>query len=983
MSDFSFLPDLNRLPAPGSPQRQELGFERWAETAQEAASPALKAFMEALPDDPRGHALLAALFGHSPFLTQAALRESEYIQSFVEKGGDQAWQAFWEALVQEIAPIADQGGLMACLRRAKRRAALLIALADISQAWDLMRVTRALSDFAGLAVDASLSLLLRKAALSGDISLPNPQDPLDGSGIIVIGMGKLGAFELNYSSDIDLIVFYDGACYPDAGDELGAAMIKLTRQLVRMLEERTGDGYVFRTDLRLRPDPGSTPPAMSLAAAELYYEAFGQNWERAAMIKARPVGGDRKAGEGFISFLRPFIWRRNLDFAAIQDIHSIKRQINAHRGHEKIAIEGHNIKLGRGGIREIEFFAQTQQLIWGGREPRLRKSGTQEALEALVLAGHVEAATARDMQAAYVFLRTLEHRLQMIDDRQTQTLPTDPLEIDRLGAFMGYADPKRFRADLESHLRSVEQHYAKLFEEAPDLGSSEGSLIFTGSENDPETIATLTRMGFKNADPVCSTIRGWHHGRIRCTRSARARELLTELTPALLAALARTASPDSAFVKLDDFLSRMPGGVQLFSMMSANPQLLELLAEILGDAPRLAGHLSRHPALLDAVLSPDFFAPLPQVEVLTGELSRLLESGEYLEETLDLARRWANDQKFRIGVQTLKTLTTPEAAGLAYAAVAEAVIAAMLPYLVADLEKAHGKIPGASLAVMAMGKLGSREMTATSDLDLILIYEAPLDSEGSDGSRPLTTPSYYTRLTQRLVNMLTAQGAGGSLYEVDMRLRPSGRAGPLATSLDSFKRYHKSEAWTWEYQALTRARVVAGPTELQKKIEAVILETLTAPHDPDKLKADVADMRRRIAKEHKGTSPWEVKYRPGGLVDIEFIAQYLQLREGQRHPEALATGTGEALLRLKQAGVLSHDEQALLSRALHLWTVVQAVLRLTLDSAFNAETASEGLKILLLRSTGAVDFNALKHQMEETGRAVRTLFENLIGPAAP
>ncbi|MFA6019152.1 MAG: bifunctional [glutamine synthetase] adenylyltransferase/[glutamine synthetase]-adenylyl-L-tyrosine phosphorylase [Rhodospirillales bacterium] len=980
MLHFSFLPDLDRIAPPASQDRLNLGYERWTEAAAETEDPGLQAFMTALAQDPGGRALLGLLFGHSPFLTQAALREPESVRFFAESGSDAAWAVFWSDLTAKLPVIGDQNGLMAALRRAKRQAALLIALADLTGAWTLGQVTRALSDFAALAVDSALSFLLAQAHKAGELRLPDPAQPLIDSGVIVIGMGKLGAYELNYSSDIDLIVLYDAARHGQIGDGLGAIMVRLTRQLVRMLEERTGDGYVFRVDLRLRPDPGSTPLAMSLTAAETYYEAFGQNWERAAMIKARAVGGDQQAGQGFLKFLRPFVWRKNLDFAAIQDIHSIKRQINAHRGHESIAIEGHNIKLGRGGIREIEFFAQTQQLIWGGRNPSLRLSGTLESLNALVLAGHVDAEAAQDLGAAYVFLRTLEHRLQMIDDRQTQTLPKEPAEIDALGRFMGYADAARFRAGLDFHLHAVEQHYAKLFEEAPDLGASEGSLIFTGSENDPETLATLSRMGFSNAEAVCSTIRGWHHGRIRCTRSARARELLTELTPSLLSALARTAGPDNAFVKFDDFLSRLPAGVQLFSMMTANPHLLELLSDILGDAPRLAGHLSRHPSLLDAVLSQDFFAPLPPAADLTTELNRLLSSAVSFEETLDLARRWAGDQKFRVGVQMLKSLLSPEAAGEAYAAVAESVIGAMLPPIEADQIKAHGRVPGARLAVLAMGKLGSAEMTATSDLDLILIYDAPADAESSDGARPMTTPSYYTRLTQRLVNTLTAQGAGGSLYEVDMRLRPSGRAGPLAASLDSFKRYHATEAWTWEYQALTRARVVAGPPDLKAGIEAVIRQVLTAPRDPLKLRSDVADMRGRIAKEHKGTAPWDVKYRQGGLVDIEFIAQYLQLKEGHAHPEALAPKTRTALDRLAACGALPAEAHAQLTRALGLWTAVQGILRLTVESGFSEDNAPEGLKSMLLKAAQAVDFADLRHQMNKAGASVRAIFEQMIGP---
>lgn len=935
--------------------------------------------MEDLAADSKGQALLAALFGHSPFLTQAALREPQAVRQFAEQGPDVAWEAFWAALKKEIAQSSEQNEAMRLLRVAKRRASLLIAMADLAGLWDLAGVTRALSDFAELAVDSSLGLLLHQAQTAGDIELPDPNIPQAGSGVIVIGMGKLGAFELNYSSDIDLIVLYDQACQPKAGDKLGAVMVQLTRQLVRMLEERTGDGYVFRTDLRLRPDPGSTPLALSLTAAETYYEAFGQNWERAAMIKARAVAGDREAGDRFLKFLRPFIWRRNLDFAAIQDIHSIKRQINAHRGHEHIAIEGHNIKLGRGGIREIEFFAQTQQLIWGGRNPSLRSSGTLESLNSLVEAGHVTLTAAENIKEAYVFLRTLEHRLQMIDDRQTQTLPTDPQDIDRLGAFMGFADAQAFRKTLDGHLRNVEQHYARLFEEAPDLGTTEGSLIFTGSENDPETLATLARMGFPNAGAVCSTIRGWHHGRIRATRSARARELLTELTPALLAALARTAQPANAFLKLDDFMSRMPAGVQLFSLMAANPQLLELVAEIMGNAPRLAGHLSRHPALLDAVLSQDFFDPLPPFADLKSELDRMMASAFGFEESLDLARRWVGDQKFRVGVQMLKGLVTPESGGAAFSSIAETALASLIPLIEEEQVRAHGRIRNARLAVLALGKLGSREMTATSDLDLILIYDAPPEVEASDGQRPLSPPSYYARLTQRLVNALTALGNEGRLYDVDMRLRPSGRAGPLATSLDSFTRYHQEMAWTWEYQALTRARVIAAPLDLSQEIEAAIAKALRCPRDPVKLKADVADMRARIGREHKGLSPWDIKYRPGGLIDIEFIVQYLQLREAASHPEVLNVTTRNALDRLLMAGCLDESAHASLTGALHLWTALQAILRLTLEDTFSPDTAPEGLKAILVQASGAVDFASLEPQMNEAADSVRALFETMIG----
>ncbi len=942
--------------------------------------------MRQLDASPEGGRFLDSLFGNSPFLSHAALREPELIKNMLEMGPDSAWLELLQASRGSLAEENDMACLMTGLRRLKRQAALLIAAADLAGHWPLEKVTEALSSLADLAADLACGHLLRQAHAAGEIVLPSQETPCRSSGLIIIGMGKWGARELNYSSDIDLIVIYD----TDAIDYRGSAgistfMVRLARNLVRLLDERTGDGYVFRTDLRLRPDPGSTPLAISLNAAETYYEAFGQNWERAAMIKARAVAGDIAAGESFLKTLRPFIWRKNLDFAAIQDIHSIKRQINAHRGGEQIAVLGHNIKIGRGGIREIEFFAQTQQLIWGGRQPALRHRATCQALDALAEAGHVKQDAANELKAAYRFLRTLEHRLQMVDDKQTQTLPATSEGLEEIAIFMGYEGDAPFRSDLLKWLRLVESHYAKLFEDSPDLGASEGSLIFTGSENDPETLATLTRMGFDNAEAVCSTIRGWHHGRIRATRSTRARELLTELTPALLSALAKSSHADTAFLKFDEFLAHLPAGVQLFSLFTANPPLLDLVAEIMGNAPRLAEHLSRNPTLLDSVLTQDFFAPPPGPDELRREMAALLAHvpDAHLEEALDMVRRWASDQKFRIGVLTLKGKIDHEEAGRAYAAVAVSVLANLMPLVIREHEKSHGGFAGSELVVVAMGKMGGREMTATSDLDLILIYDVPSEIEASDGARPMAPPTYYGRITQRLVNALTALSPEGRLYEVDMRLRPSGRAGPLAASLDSFTRYHRDDAWTWEYQALTRARPVAGSASLQTKVSQVIGEALTRERDPLKLRADVADMRLRMAKEHKGLSPWDIKHRRGGLVDIEFVAQYLQLLHAHRHPDVLSTNTAESLSLLAGKKLLPEDAFAVLAQALRLWTAVQGMLRLTIAEGFQEEEASAGLKAILAQAGEAVDFTALKTKMETCAQAVKALFESLVVPPGP
>ncbi|HSR55629.1 MAG TPA: glutamine-synthetase adenylyltransferase, partial [Alphaproteobacteria bacterium] len=524
----------------------------------------------------------------------------------VEDGPDEAFEA-------ALAAIDDTGlgeDLTRRLRIARRRAALAIAIADITGHWRLEQVTGALSRFADESVTAALRALLREAVRNGELEVTDPEAPDREAGLFILGLGKLGAHELNYSSDIDLIAFYDTRRLKYTGrQDPPRFYVRVVRDLVNMLESRTRDGYVFRTDLRLRPDPSSTPLAVSVMAAEAYYESTGQNWERAALIKARVIAGDHEAGRAFLKHLEPFLWRKNLDFAAIEDIHSIKRQINAHRGGAEITVAGHNLKLGRGGIREIEFFAQTQQLIWGGRIPALRSRGTVETLKALAAEGQASEEAVNELIAAYTYLRRAEHRLQMIDDRQTHSLPEDSDDIAAFARFLGYEDRESFSKDLIAHLSCVEHHYAHLFEESAPL-SGPGNLVFTGGEDDPDTLETLAGMGFNDGPAISERIRSWHRGRYRATRSARARELLTELVPALLDALAKTPNPDAAFRNFDTFLSNLPAGVQLFSLLLANPGVLTLAADIMGSGPKLAAHLAANPSLFDGVLTGDFYGPL-------------------------------------------------------------------------------------------------------------------------------------------------------------------------------------------------------------------------------------------------------------------------------------------------------------------------------------------------------------------------------------
>jgi glutamate-ammonia-ligase adenylyltransferase len=907
-----------------------------------------------------------------------ALREREALRGLISRGPrailDKAMLA-----ARAVAAADSEKAAMAELRQAKRRAALAIALADIAGLWDLFAVTRALSDFADACVSGALRFLLRDAAARAEFTETDPEKLEATTGLTVLAMGKYGAYELNYSSDIDLVVFYDAERFPfrTKGDARAAA-VALVKGLVKLLSETTADGYVFRTDLRLRPDAGATQVAISLEAAEAYYEGMGQNWERAAMIKARPCAGDPETGAQFLKAIEPFIWRRNLDYAAIEDIHSIKRQIHAHEGHGSVAIAGHNIKLGRGGIREIEFFAQTQQLILGGRDPELRPRATLDAIEALTKRGLVSGEAKADLTTAYRFLRTLEHRLQMIEDQQTHSVPKSADGLAHIAAFLGFSGVDAFSAALRRELETVQGHYARLFERAPPLAATGGSLVFTGVDDDPETLQTLAGMGFTDAHHVARAIRGWHHGRIRATRSERAREILTMLMPALLRALADTADPDAAFVQFDRFVTRLPAGVQPFSLFLANPHLLHLVASVAGSAPRLAEHLGRTPAVLDALLDPGYLGEIPTLARLEKILSRQLSACSTYEQKLDAARRFARDEIFRVGVQIIEGTAEAHDAGPAFANVAQAAIAGLLAAAEDELASSAGRIKGGAFVIVAMGKLGGREMTASSDLDLIFVYDAPKASEMSEGPRPLPVSTYYARLAQRVISALTAQTAEGGLYEVDMRLRPTGNKGPAAVSLESFARYHESEAWTWERLALTRARVIAGPETLGHKVSDVVRTTLTAIPDKDKLFADARDMREKLAAQFPGKNRWDLKYAPGGLIDLEFLAQTLQLATASSRPDVLDTNTVAALNRLEKAGVLDHQQGAALISAATLQNDLTQVLRIALEGPLDPASATPGLRRLLARAGRSGDFDTLEAELFKAQTQVRGLYEALM-----
>jgi glutamate-ammonia-ligase adenylyltransferase len=968
----AFFERIAELPAICDPARSAdiLGNLTKAFATSERLAPAAKIAR----DEPKVRDLLAGALSGAPYLAALAQRDPPLLADCLLRNPDLHLEEASAGLSAAAEAAKTANEIMAALRRYKRRIALLVGLADLGGVWPIEAALRAMSHAAEVAVDGAVRFLFRQARAAGQIVGPSPATP---KGYFVIGMGKLGGHELNYSSDIDVIVFYDADQAGLApGVEPSAFFVRLTRELVRLLQEHTGDGYVFRTDLRLRPDPGATQVALSTDAGLTYYESFGQNWERAALIKARVIAGDIDAGVDFLRQLDPFIWRKYLDFAAIADIHAMKRRVHAHKGHGTIAVAGHDIKLGRGGIRDIEFFAQTQQLIAGGRHPELRLRGTIETLQALARGGWIEAKTAEDLIQGYLFLRRVENRLQMIGDQQTHTLPDEPEDLRRVAALSGFADADAFADALLVELAKVETHYGALFEKLPPLPEAAPSIVLPSDEGDPAALAALEKLGFRNPEQAIGAVRAWQSGRYAATRSARARERLSEFLPSLLDTFGRTAEPDLALATFDKVMAEMPAGVQLFSLLAANPSLLRLVADIMGTAPRLASILARRPRLLDAVLDPGFFGAVP-TPVKRKELvvKALAQASDY-QDALDRARIVGREQGFLIGVRVVSGTVSASQAGAAYANLADALIESLAGFVEAELKRQHGPMPGGQAAVVAMGKLGGREMTAASDLDLITVYD--FKNAHSEGAKSLPGSQYYMRFTQRLIAALSAQTAEGSLYQVDMRLRPSGSQGPVATRLASFIDYQKNSAWTWEHLALTRARVVSGPPELRQVIEHTISEVLRRERNRAKVAEDVRVMRAKIDEE-KGTGDiWDLKHVRGGLIDIEFLTQFLQIVSAHDHPEVLDQGTVGALNKLLEAQILDPGDAEILIPAATLYHTLTQCLRLCLDKPFVPDEAPRALKDLLARASDMPDFATLEAMLKDTLAAVHSLYDRVV-----
>ncbi|GGI67220.1 glutamate-ammonia-ligase adenylyltransferase [Polymorphobacter multimanifer] len=914
---------------------------------------AVPADAEALLPAGAGPALQSALataWVHSPFLKGLARSRAAVLRQFSEAGPAAAIDDALAMVATHDPETHDPETLAPRLRRARGDVALVVALADLAGLWPLETVTAALSDFADAAIHAAI------AAALAERDAPN-------RGLVALALGKLGSRELNYSSDVDLILLHDPDRIPRrAHEEPDEAAVRIARRAVALLADQTADGYVARVDLRLRPASEITPMSLSIGAAEHYYQAEAETWERLAFVRARAVGGDLALGQGFLERIRPFVWRRSLDFTAVRDVQSVSLRIRDHFEAGQKLGPGFDLKRGRGGIREVEFFTQIHQLIWGGREPALRCPATLDALQALVAADRIEASEAAQLAASYRALRTVEHRLQMRRDEQTHMVPKLAADRAAVARLCGAPDWPSVQSGLARVTSPVAAAYDRLIRAAAPEATPVPA----------DATAWLKRRHPRHLKLVAPLIERWRSGSVRALRSDPARAAFERLLPSIIDGVTTAAEPIRAAARLDSFFGALPPAAQFLALLEANPRLVGLLAHLLGVAPTLADALARAPALFDVMLAPDAFAPLPDAAALSAELDRFIGSGSF-EQRLDRVRRWTSERRFQLGAQIIEGRADPLAVARSLAAIADAAMDAIVPAVTAEMVAAHGRVPGTAPLVLAMGRYGGGMLTHASDLDLIYLFKGN-SAAVSDGATPITAARWYNRWAQRLTSALSVPTAEGTLYEVDTRLCPWGVKGMMMVSLESFARYQAEEAAPWEHMALTRARVVAGDATA---INAVIAAQLGQPRDPATLRHAVLAMRADIARAKPPGGLYDVKLGPGGLVDLEFIIHFLQLGT----PQALPPDMDSAIARLATAGRIEPERAAELQHALALLTRWLVVLRLVapgIGRAGSTRGLSPATEAVIATALGAASFPAAVDALALARSRVRLAWEALL-----
>ena len=793
---------------------------------------------------------------YAPFLCRQAERQGPLVD-LIAAG---RWQdALATAHLHEDA--ADPG---AELRRARHAIALTLGVADLAGVMPLEEITARLSAFADRAIDMAV-----RTAIDG-------RTPGAGGGFAVIALGKLGGGELNYSSDVDLLFLYDPATLPlRPREEPQQGATRIAQRVTELLQARTEAGFAFRVDLRLRPSPEATPVALPVDAAISYYESSALPWERAAFIRARAAAGDRGLGARFLAAINPFVWRRSLDFGAFAEVRALTRRIRGHYAGGQHFGPGYDLKRGRGGIREIEFFAQAHQLIHGGRDPSLRSPATGQALAALAAAGKVPAPEAAELTDAYRLLRTIEHRLQMVEDRQTHVLPREPEALAAVAGLHAVASGAALLALIEPAIRRVDALYSALDDEP------EAQLPRAASAMDDR----LAALGFADAPAARARIAAWRDAPPPALRTAAASDAFEALLPQLVETLGRSPAPSTALARFDTLVRGLPSGINFFRLLEARPRLLEIVATILAHAPPLAEQLGRRPELLDGLLDASALDLPPPVDDLVVEFRRAERAGEDYGLVLDRVRRQVNERRFALGVQLLLARYDPLELAGGYARVAEAAITVLATAATAEFERVHGSVPGGELVILGLGRLGGEALTHASDLDLVYLFTGDFAAH-STGAKPLGATDYFNRLAQRVSAALSVRTAAGPLYQVDTRLRPSGADGLLAISLDSFRAYQHEQAWLWEHMALVRARPVFGSGAARGALQAILDDALRRPRDPSEIARAAAAMRADMAAAKPPGGPFDVKLIDGGLVDLEFALHVLQLATGQGlHPQ--------------------------------------------------------------------------------------------------
>ncbi len=872
---------------------------------------------------------VARATSHSPFLGLLIEREAALVEQLQGALADPMAAA-------RISDDAMPEGRR--LRLERRRLALLVALGDLSGSYDLTQVTRFLSDFADEAIDRAIA-----AAIAERTPGEAPR------GFAAIGLGKLGSRELNYSSDIDPILIFDPETLPcRPREDAGEAAVRIGKRMIELLQARDGDGYVFRVDLRLRPSPEITPIVLPVEAAISYYESQALPWERAAFIRSRFCGGDPALGQYFLDAIRPFVWRRGLDYGTIREIRDISRRIRDHHAQGQAFGLGYDLKRGRGGIREVEFFAQIHQLIHGGRDPALRTPATRDALAALEAAGRIEGYEAGALTAAYTLFRTIEHRLQMIDDRQTHSLPNEAEALERVAALHGEGDGAALIAMLRPQVERVGRIYDGLASESEPRMAGDSTMLER----------QLAEAGFPDPANALRLIEGWRGGgHYPALRTPAARDALESVLPGLIQAFAGAPDPAHALLRFDAMLARLPSAINFFRLLEAQPALARLMSTILCHAPTLADQLGRRAELLDGLIDASALKPMPPVADLVAEMRERERDGDY-QWQLDHVRRLVGEKRFALGAQIVAGAADPLEVSAGYARVADAAIEVLASATVEEFERAHGRVPGSELVILALGRMGGQALTHASDLDLVYLFTGDYSAE-SDGAKPLGAVTYYNRLAQRVTAALSAPTAAGPLYDVDTRLRPSGAQGPLVVSLEGFRQYQEKDAWTWEHMALTRARPVFGSQAARDAVCWVVNGVLEGRRPERDIVSEAAKMRDEMTAHKPAKGPLDTKLLPGGLVDLEFAVHTLQLL----HRTAFDARLGPAIDALTKAGLLSPGMRA----AYDFQGRLLVTLRLV---APDSQIPPEATRPLVARAVGVKDWDAVLAELERTRQEV-------------